>query len=233
MNKLKVLALSFTTVLMAAMPLSAHAVDYWVGYTFIHDEDTHFCVIARFRAYDGSFSLNKADSLYKIIADQVDGLGISETTTLNHTFPSENNSQGVTGEGLGNAFLADGVATCTVGGEPVDAMIFLSAFNCEYQNENQLCLRLYVDTGATDITFLGIPRGPAAIGGIFIKREVWDATSALILGNPGLIPSLPLALPVGETVGTLLNLVISQQETKALQEEKYEEYIGSGDVNPF
>ena len=187
-----------------AIPVRAHAEDYYVGYSFIHMDTTHFCVIARTRAYDGSFTLAEADGLYKIIADQVDGLGLTQTIQINHTLPSVNHSNGVTGESLASAFLSMGVQTCTVNSQPVDAMVFISAFNCIYQNENQMCVRLYVDTGVTDLTVLGVPRGPAAIGGIFIKREVWNAAKALILANPNAIPSLPLVGSIGAKINPLL-----------------------------
>ena len=166
------------------------ATQYYVGATFISTKTDDYCVLARFRGYDGSFTLAQADGLYALISAALEKNGVSEYASVQHIYPSQNEAQGVTGEALTEKFLTKGTSVCTVGGAPVDAVALTSAFNCEYQNENQLCVRLYVHTGATNLSSLGIPYGSAgAIGGVFIKREVWNATSGLLLGGG----SLPLA----------------------------------------
>jgi len=175
------------------------ATQYYVGATFISTETEDYCVLARFRGYDGSFTLAQADGLYALISGALESNGVSEYAQVQHIYPSENEAQGITGEALTEKFLTSGTSVCTMGGAPVDAVALTSAFNCEYQNENQLCVRLYVHTGATDLSSLGIPYGSAgAIGGIFIKREVWNATSGLLLGGG----SLPLSnVTLANTLG--------------------------------
>jgi hypothetical protein len=170
--------------------LSQAATQYYIGATFISTETEDYCVLSRFRSYDGSFTLAQADGLYALISGALESNGVSDYAQVQYIYPSENEAQGITGEAVTEKFLTAGTSVCTVGGAPVDAVALTSAFNCEYQNENQMCIRLYVHTGVTDLSSLGIPYGGAgAIGGIFIKREVWNATSGLLLGGG----SLPLA----------------------------------------
>jgi hypothetical protein len=147
-----------------------------------------------------------------LVVGLVTDFASSSGVTMNHKIPSVAKSEGFTGEGLANSFLTKGVDTCKVNGVPVDAMGFVSMFNCEYQLENQMCMRLYVDTGDTNLTMLGIPQAPAAIGGIFIKREVWNATKNLVLTNPNIIPSVPLSAP---KLSPIFDAVIGEGSTAA------------------
>jgi len=169
-------------VLLSIFPLLASAEDWYVGNSFIYSGDSAACVIVRFKASDGSYTLAQADALYSTIASLVVNQDLGDTSS-DTTLPSQNHANNVTGEQLASYFVSEGTGVCTVGGQPVDAVGFVSTFRCEYQNENQMCIRLYVDTGELDLSALGIPQGPATVGGIFIKREVWDAVFALMLSN--------------------------------------------------
>jgi hypothetical protein len=205
MKKLTTIVACFVFAMAMTIPVAADAEDYYVGYTFIHESSSHYCAIIRFRAFDGSFTLTEADGLYSLIANQ---LVSGSSYTFSHTLPSQCHASNITGEALANAFLQYGTGVCTVGGQPVDGVVFVSLFNCEYQLADQMCVRLYVDTGALNLSSFGIPQGPAAIGGIFIKKEVWTAASSFIVGNPGLIPSLPLSTyTVGDKINSVLQLM--------------------------
>ncbi|EXJ15042.1 hypothetical protein D779_1911 [Imhoffiella purpurea] len=177
-------------ILLAMTPLMAEAEDWYVGTTFVESGDTHACIIARFKAVDGSYTLSQADAIYDLVSSALVDQDLG-SVKVDSDMPSTNHDNGYTGEGLANYFISQGTGVCTIGGVPVDAVIFLSAFRCEYQNENQMCFRLYVDLGELDMRSVGVPQGPATIGGIFIKREVWDAAFAMILENPGLIDQIP------------------------------------------
>lgn len=146
-------------------------------------------MIVRFKASDGSFTLTQADALYNSISSLITGQDLGSVTVTNF-LPSENHSNGITGEGLTDTFLTEGTGVCLSGGVPVDAVGFVSAFRCEYQNQNQMCFRLYVDTGDFDLSMIGVPQQPTGIGGVFIKREVWDAAFGLIMSNPDLLDGL-------------------------------------------
>lgn len=169
---------AFSFLLLTVLsPLSSAAPEWYVGYTFLYSESGHTCSFMRFRA--DSYSVEQADRLYPLLADRISRYAVINAT-LAHTLPSEALAKGETGEQMAQAFLTKGVGACLVAGQPVGGLLFISSFRCDYQNEAQLCIRLYVDTGAKDATGQGIDRGPAALGGIFVKREVWDASTALI-----------------------------------------------------
>ena len=203
-------------VAVLASPSQA-ATQYYVGATFISTEPEDYCVLSRFRSYDGSFTLAQADGLYALISGALESNGVGEYAQVQYIYPSENEAQGITGEALTEKFLTSGTSVCTMGGAPVDAVALTSAFNCEYQNENQMCVRLYVHTGATDLSALGIPyRSAGAIGGIFIKREVWNATSGLLLGGGSLpMANATLANTLGLTpLGSSVKTVFSASRVK-------------------
>ena len=117
---------------------SQAATQYYVGATFISTETENYCVLARFRSYDGSFTLAQADGLYTLISEALESNGVSEYAQVQHVYPSENEARGVTGEALTEKFLTSGTSVCTVDGKPVDAVALSSAFNGVYQHENQL-----------------------------------------------------------------------------------------------
>jgi hypothetical protein len=201
----------FALTALCALGFSSNsqaATQWWLGYTFIMSEDGNACVLARYRAFDGSFTLAQADAIYSTVAGLIDSnvdagsLGVN----VQHTLPSQAEALGQTGEAIGAAFLQSGVNICTVGGQPVDVVLFLSHFSCEYQNEWQMCIRLYADTGEYDLTSLGVNRGPAAFGGIFIKKEIWDAVAGIVYS--GELPTLPMvAEPMMSQVMSVLNTI--------------------------
>jgi len=219
MTKFKGVLLGMVLAAFATVSNTAYAEDYYVGYSFIDLGSEDLCIIVRFRRFDGSFSLSEADGLYNLVVGLVTDFASDANVKLTHTIPSAAKNEGLTGEGLATSFLNQGVDTCKVGGVPVSAMGFISMFNCEYQLENQMCMRLYVDTGDTNLSLLGIPQAPAAIGGIFIKREVWNATKNLVLSNPNIIPDMPFAAP---KLNPVFDAVISARSA----------VVGNPDVDP-
>ncbi|WP_200376724.1 hypothetical protein [Thiocystis violacea] len=176
-----------SVVLLSTFSVLASAEEWYAGTTFISSGDSDACVIVRFKAGTDFYTLSQADGLYSTITSLLTDQDLGDVT-LSHITPSQNHEDGISGESLANYFLSNGTAVCTMGGQSVDAVGFISTFPCEYQNENQMCFRLYVDTGELDLTMIGIPQAPAALGGVFIKREVWNAVYGLISGNSGSLP---------------------------------------------
>ncbi|WP_200246194.1 hypothetical protein [Lamprobacter modestohalophilus] len=176
----KLIALTLLVSLVA--PLKAFAEDWYAGVTFLQAEGMNACVIARFKASDGSYTLSQADALYTVLFGALADVDTGDVLVDNQ-LPSQVQAGGNTGEGLLSAFLDKGTSVCTFGGQPADAVGFLSTFRCEYQNENQMCFRLYIDAGQNDLSMLGIPPGVATIGGMFVKRELWDVIMTLIMQN--------------------------------------------------
>ncbi|MCF7977525.1 MAG: hypothetical protein K9L82_05830 [Chromatiaceae bacterium] len=176
----KLIALTLLVSLVA--PLKAFAEDWYAGVTFLQAEGMNACVIARFKASDGSYTLSQADALYTVLFGALAGVDTGDVLVDNQ-LPSQVQAGGNDGAGLLTSFINNGTSVCTFGGQPADAVGFLSTFRCEYQNENQMCFRLYIDAGENDLSMLGIPSGIATIGGIFVKRELWDVIMTLIMQN--------------------------------------------------
>ncbi|MBK1720783.1 hypothetical protein CKO23_00770 [Thiocystis violacea] len=156
------------------------APEWYVGYSFIYGETGSYCSFMRFRA--DSYSVEQADVLYNHLADQLVEHA-NPGSTFAHTLPSAALAKGESGEQKAGEFLSKGVGACTVADKLVDGMLFISSFACDYQNQPQMCTRLYADTGSKDSTAFGISRGPTGIGGMFVRRPVWDASTGLIYGG--------------------------------------------------
>ncbi|MFD2113013.1 hypothetical protein [Thiorhodococcus fuscus] len=139
----------------------------------------------RFRS--DSYSLEEADTVYRLFADRLaDRVG--SDATFADVPPSEALAEGKTGEGMAAEFVSRGVGACEVGGNPVSGLIFISSFGCDYQNEAQMCIRSYLDAGDRDLTAQGIGNGPAGLGGDFVNRQVWDASSDLVYAGQSQTP---------------------------------------------
>ncbi|MBK1717878.1 hypothetical protein [Thiocystis violacea] len=161
------------------------APEWYVGYSFIYTGAGNICSFMRFRT--DSYSVQQADVLYNHLTDHL-AKQADEGATFAHTLPSVALARGQSGEQMAAEFLSSGVGACDVAGQPADSLLFISSFACDYQNEAQLCTRLYVDTGNQDATSFGIDRGPATVGGFFVKRPVWEASSALVYDGRTTLP---------------------------------------------
>ncbi|EXJ15956.1 hypothetical protein [Imhoffiella purpurea] len=171
---------------LAILASSAFAAPQWyVGYTFVYSESGNSCAFMRFRG--DTYSLDEADVLYALFADRIVER-VGTTSAFSHVLPSEALAEGKSGEETAAAFLAEGVGACEVAGEPVSGLVYVSGFGCEYQNESQMCIRSYVDVGDRDLSGQGIASGPAVLGGVFVKRPVWDASAALVQAGGAEVP---------------------------------------------
>jgi len=175
-------------LIVALLPLapavSAEA-EWYVGYTFVYSGSGNSCAFMRFRS--DSYSLGEADAVYRLFADRLaDQVGTD--ATFADVPPSEALAEGKTGEGMAAEFLSQGVGACEVAGDPVSGLIFISSFGCDYQNEAQMCIRSYLDAGDRDLTAQGIGSGPAGLGGDFVNRQVWDASSDLVYAGQAQVP---------------------------------------------
>jgi hypothetical protein len=177
---------SICLLALALVHASSWAAPQWyVGYSFIHGESSQYCAFMRFRA--DSHTLDQADTLYRYLGDRL-AAHAEAGAALSHTLPSEALAEGKTGEAMAEEFIAHGVGACTIAGQPVDGLLFVSSFVCDYQDEPQMCVRVYVDTGNQDATSFGIARGPASLGGVFVNRTVWDSSSALVHAGRTALP---------------------------------------------
>lgn len=170
--------------MLAASSVTA-APEWYVGHSFVYNASGNLCTFMRFRA--DSFTVAQADVLYAHLGDQL-AEHAEEGATFAHTTPSAALAAGESGEQAAADFLSQGVAACTVAGEPVDGVMFISAFGCDYQNQAQMCIRLYVDTGDKDLTQSGIARGPTGVDGVFVRRPVWDASAGLVYAGAVDVP---------------------------------------------
>jgi hypothetical protein len=161
------------------------APQWYVGYSFIHGENGRYCAFMRFRA--DSHTLEQADTLYRYLGDRL-AARAEAGAALSHTLPSAALAEGKTGESMADEFIAKGVGACTIADRPVDGLLFISSFDCDYQDEPQMCVRVYVDTGDQDATPFGIARGPASLGGIFVNRTVWNSSSSLVYAGRTALP---------------------------------------------
>lgn len=199
-------AMVFALLVFLVMPLRGYAEEYYAGVTFIQAQGMKGCLIARFKASDGSYTLEQADTLYVTLFGALDALDI-DNAQIETDLPSQVQANGYSGEALLEAFLSKGTGVCTFGGEPSDAVAFVSTFRCQYQNENQMCFRLYLDAGTNDLSMIGIPSGIATLGGMFVKREVWDVMMGLIMANSD---AFLLSSPAERT--QMLNLLVPTVE---------------------
>lgn len=184
-------AIVFSLLVLLVPPLEGFAEDWYGGATFVQGGGMKGCMLARFKASDGSFTLAQADVLYTVLFGAFTSLDVDEVR-VNMQLPSEMKASGHSGEELLKLFLDKGTGVCDFGGEPADAVGFVSSFSCEYQNENQMCFRLYINAGTNDLSMLGIPSGTATIGGLFVKRELWDVVMSLLMTyGDSLLNSLP------------------------------------------
>lgn len=171
--------------LLLGSSLSQAAPDWYVGYSFIYNESGNLCSFMRFRA--DSFTVQQADTLYAYLADRLAAQAADGSTFL-HTAPSTALARGESGEQMAQEFLSKGVGACTVAGDPVAGVMFISAFGCDYQNQPQMCMRLYVDTGDKDATASGIARGPTGVNGTFVRRPVWDTAAGAVYAGKTDLP---------------------------------------------
>lgn len=168
-------------MLLMLIPVSVKAADWYAGHAFVYSGDSNACVIVRFKSADRSFTLAEADGLFNVVLSMVTDQELPPDVRISSYLPSRNHADNVTGDSLANIFLSSGTRVCLVGGEPVDMVAFISAFRCEYQNQNQMCFRIYVDLGELDLTQIGVPKGPSGLGGVFVRRELWDTLFPLLL----------------------------------------------------
>ena len=175
-------------VAMTIAPLGWAAPEWYVGYSFIYSPAGNLCSFMRFQTKD--YGIEQADILYGHLTDKL-AAAVPEDASLDHTWPSESLAKGESGEQMAAAILANGLAACQVGGRPVNGILFIDAFGCEYQDNTQMCVRAYVHPGDKDATAFGIARGPDELGGLFVKRSIWDASANLVYAGR---TDLPFAL---------------------------------------
>lgn len=161
------------------------APQWYVGYSFIHGENGRYCAFMRFRA--DSHTLEQADTLYRYLGDRL-AARAEAGAALSHTLPSAALAEGKTGEFMADLCISDRMAACTIAGEPVDGLLFISSFACDHDNEAHMCVWVYVDTGNQDATALGINRGPASLGSVFVNRTVWNSSSSLVYAGRTALP---------------------------------------------
>jgi hypothetical protein len=221
MKKLKSfnkLFLGFMLVLIftAYVPL-AEGADYYAGVTFVIEGSSEVCSIIRFQA--SGFSLSESDALYALLANYMTQGG-SSIDWQHHILPSENLANGVTGEGLVNSFLQNGTGVCTINGQPVDQVLLASLYKCDYQGAQHTCIRLYVHTGALNLSAYGIPFNTVAgLGAIVVAEPIWDAATAQIIANPPPLPTqIPLAL--SNAARQVSDAFKEIRQTKALKKSK-------------
>lgn len=180
-----VLSALMTVSLFVASSSASAAPEWYVGYSFIYKETDNLCAFMRFRS--DAYSVEQADVLYSHLQDAF-STSAGAGATLAHTLPSSALAKGESGETKAAEFIGDGLNACLVGGKPVEGTLFISAFPCDYQDGAHMCIRLYVNTGDEDASAFGIDRGPAQLGGLFVTRAVWDASSALVYAGAARLP---------------------------------------------
>ncbi|NEX23355.1 hypothetical protein G3480_24185 [Thiorhodococcus mannitoliphagus] len=183
---MKRFCMALACLFAASAPTIGSAAPTWyVGYSFVYSDARNLCSFMRFQA--DAFGIEQADVLYKHLEDLMT-TSADEGATFAHTLPSEALAKGQTGEQVVADIAAEGLAACTVAEQPVDGMLLASAFPCFYQDQQQMCFRLYVNTGDTDPTAFGIDPGPAELGGSFVLRKTWDASAGLVYAGRVALP---------------------------------------------
>jgi hypothetical protein len=182
MKTIKLIAVPLLAMLLVAVTSPvAKAADFYAGITWIVYENSSFGLVVRFKAHDGSFTLEEADSLYSTIEAMVVGIedeyGVQTSTML----PSEALADGITGERLWDSFLINGNGLLTVDYEPVDQVLFLSLYDCFYQGADHMCIRTYIHTGELDLSEIGIPYNMVVgLGAAVIATPIWDSVMSIL-----------------------------------------------------
>ncbi len=182
MKTIKLIAAPLLVVLLVAVtsPM-AKAADFYAGTTWIAYEDTSYCLIVRFKAYDGSFTLEEADSLYSTVSGMLVDVEDEYGVQTWHKLPSEALADGITGELLWDSFLVNGNGLCTINNEPVDQVLFLSLYDCFYQGADHMCIRTYIHTGELDLSYVGIPYDMVVgLGAVVIASPIWDSVMSTL-----------------------------------------------------
>ena len=189
MKTIKLIAVPLLAMLLVAVTSPvAKAADFYAGTTWVTYEGASYCVVVRFKAYDGSFTLEEADSLYSTIVGIVNSIQGEYGVQTWHKLPSEALAEGITGELLWDSFLVNGNGLCTMYGEPVDQVLFLSLYDCFYQGADHMCIRTYIHTGELDLSEIGIPYNMVVgLGAVVVASPIWDSLMLTLAALEGLL----------------------------------------------
>ena len=189
MKIIKLIAVPLLAMLSVAVTSPvAKAAEFYAGTTWVSYEGASYCIVVRFKAYDGSFTLEEADSLYDTIVGMVTSIQGEYGVQTWHTLPSQNLYEGKTGELLWESFLDKGNRLCTLYDEPVDQVLFLSLYDCFYQGADHMCIRTYIHTGELDLSEIGIPYNMVVgLGAVVVASPIWDSLMLTLAALEGLL----------------------------------------------
>lgn len=189
MKTIKLIAVPLLAMLLVAVTSPvAKAADFYAGITWIQYENSSFGLVVRFKAYDGSFTLQEAEAIYDAIGPMVVGLADQYGVYTSTKSPSEALAEGITGELLWDSFLVNGNGLLTINNEPVNQVIFLSLYNCFYQGADHMCMRIYIHTGELDLSNIGIPYDMVVgLGAVVVATPIWDSLMLMLPALEGLL----------------------------------------------
>ena len=189
MKIIKLIAVPLLAMLLVAVTSPvAKAAEFYAGITWVVYENASYGVVVRFKAYDGSFTLEEADSLYSTIAAMVVDIEDDYDVQTQTKLPSEALAEGITGELLWDSFLVNGNGLLTVNSEPVDQVLFLSLYDCFYQGADHMCIRTYIHTGELDLSEIGIPYNMVVgLGAVVVASPIWDSLMLTLAALEGLL----------------------------------------------
>ncbi len=190
----KIILVGLVLAMFFVVPINeaTAAAEYYVGVTWVIEGSSELCLMIRFQA--SGFSLYEADALYALLDSYLVQSGQADWSST--MLPSQALAQGITGEALAQSFLQKGTGVCTINNQPVDQAGLVSLYKCFYQEADHTCIRMYVHTGALNLSAYGIPYNiVAGLGAIVVAEPIWDAATAQILASPPVLPtSLTTAL---------------------------------------
>lgn len=175
--------LVIVSVLFLILTVSSpsHATNFYVGYSIISGKNERYGIIVRFKS--SNFTLTEADALYKAISEIAKSLLFGSGYTISSTLPSSALAQGYTGENTWEQFVQKGVAVFT---PPVNQVLYLSLYGCDYQGASHMCIRAYVHTGALNLSMFGIPYNTVAgVGALVVVTPIFDSLKALLMTGGG------------------------------------------------
>jgi hypothetical protein len=189
MKTIKLIAVPLLAILLVAVTSPvAKAADFYAGTTWVTYEGASYCIVVRFKAYDESFTLEEADSLYDTIVGMVTSIQGEYDVQTWHKSPSENLTDGITGELLWKSFMDKGNRLCTLYNEPVDQVLFLSLYDCFYQGAEHMCIRTYIHTGELNLSDIGIPYDMVVgLGAVVLATPIWDSVMSMLAALEGLL----------------------------------------------
>lgn len=189
MKTIKFVAVSLVAMLLVAVTSPvAKAADFYAGITWIQYENSTFGLVVRFKAYDGSFTLQEAEAIYTALHPIVTNLGGQYGVYTSTKSPSEALAEGITGELLWDSFLVNGNGLLTINNEPVDQLLFLSLYDCFYQGADHMCIRTYIHTGDLNLSSIGVPYNMVVgLGAVVVATPIWDSLMSILPALEGLL----------------------------------------------